>query len=260
MLKRLVLCLILLSIVVACSVLEQSSTLTPTQSPSNTPDAFSLTVTQLIFEATSGTLDARHATSRMTDEARATVRQATHQAESLSATANYWATEGITPTLPPVVLTDRAMIGEQTQVAETAVANGCLALEHSYQGYTFYYHIRGNVEVTTDDGVSFFRAFDCPDLNDRPYELFDIFVDVVVPSDADENELRDIITQAIMLLTEYPPPGDSVQETDNVSMNTTCVSCYPYSDYNIQFSYSDMLSALDDGLEGEALLEALGGG
>lgn len=275
MLKRLVLFLMLASIAVACSGLVQS----PTISPSETPDAFSLTVTQLIFEATSGTSDARGANLRMTDEVYATVMQATNQAESMSATA-YWETQGVTSTPDPFALTATIILTEatgtvfaqaelailtyeaffrtETQIAETAIANNC---EESYIDY-LYQHRQIDFTETPVDVLSFDiesegMFFDCPDILDIPDLQRDFTVDVIFPGNEMEN-INDYVAQAILLLPDYPFE-ETTLGTDNLALYVKANSYQFQAWHTMTFSLSDMLSTLDDGLEAEALLEALGG-
>jgi|GEM_PF-4327016 len=224
-----------------------------TQGITPTPN-FALTATQMVFEVYSGTYEAE-ATSGTT-RARQTAQRMTREVP-ITATANYWATQGATPTFPPGYLTERAWRATRTQAAETAIANGCEIREHNYQEYTFYYPDGNNVEVDEHD-ASPRHVFDCPNPDDQLYEPIDIYVELIMPDGVDETEFFDLLEQALILLLEYPPI-DTTLGTDNISINIAFVSSFLVPDYNMLFSYSAMESALEEGLERGILIDALGG-
>lgn len=224
--------------------------------PTNTPDNFALTATELMFEFRSGTYEAE-ATSG-TVEARLTSTMMAWQV-MITATANYWATQGVTPTFHPGYLTQVAPYITQTQAAETSIANDCDIVEHHYQRYLFYYHIRGHVEIAEDSDFPY-NVFDCPDPNDQPYVPIDLYIDVIIPNDAYNEEVYEILDQALVLILDYPPENTTLG-TENVSVSVFRLNRYLASQplLRMEFAFSDLESALDEGLEGDALLEALGG-
>jgi hypothetical protein len=83
-------------------------------------------------------------------------------------------------------------------------------------------------------------------------------VHVIVPDDADEAEISNILEQALVLALDYQPT-DTTLGTDNISLNIYFLSQFIDPEYRMRFTYSELQAALEDGLEGEALLEALGG-
>jgi len=223
-----------------------------TQGGTPTPDPLYLTATQIIaeatasqiaFEVTSGTYEARATTQMMTWAAPITV------------TAYYWETQGVTPTVHPQLQTQQAMFARNTQTAETAVANGCEIVEHHYMVYTIEYPIS---DILIEESDRFYYVFDCPDPDDQPYPAIDVYVLLVVPDDADDDAIIAIVDEVLSLLLEYPPT-DTTIGTDNMTITISRASGLFSPESVIGFTFTELEIAINEGLEGDALIEALGG-
>lgn len=218
-----------------------------------TPDAFDLTVTQLVYEATSGTSQARQIAGTQTRNAPRT------------ATAEFWETQGVTPTPGDFELRATMLVFNatetgitRTQIAETAIASGCeqVIVDYVYQHRQIDF-TENPVDVLSSNYESEGVFFDCPDILDIPDSQIDFTVDVIFPGDEIEN-INDYIVQAILLLSDYPFEATTLG-TDNLALYVKANSYQFPAWFEMTFSYSEMLSALEDGLEAETLLEALGG-
>lgn len=215
------------------TAIERNATL----SAEHNGDIYAVTATRLVFQATAS--PGYFAT------------EAANQYIAETATREYWATQGITATPDESEQTAIAYLEGVTQTVEAEIASGCQSKLLDAQRLVIDYRANIHNPQIRDDTIKTSYML-CPDdIQDLPEWIDDDYILIVFfPDDVSQGDWLTALSLAIEKMPDYP------LEPDSISSGT--VSLLIDNMKRQSFAYDAAITALDSGLRGQELLDALG--